>query len=57
MSLTTDGPSAGQQALTRTVDILLFWATVPGYAAIRDKKNGSWFIQTLCKKMEELQNT
>lgn len=42
--LTTDGPEA---PLT-TADLLVFWATVPGYSAIRDKNNGSWFIQSLC---------
>ncbi|CAH0552664.1 unnamed protein product [Brassicogethes aeneus] len=48
--LTTDGPVTVQD----TADNLTFWATVPGYAAIRDKKHGTWFIQTLCDEMQRL---
>lgn len=29
------------------------YATVEGYSAWRDTVNGSWFIQTLVKKLEE----
>ncbi|KAG5896722.1 hypothetical protein JTB14_014598 [Gonioctena quinquepunctata] len=50
LSLTTDGPSAPLR------DMYTFWATIPGYAAIRDKRSGSWFIQALCKKMEDIGN-
>ncbi|XP_074025443.1 death related ced-3/Nedd2-like caspase isoform X2 [Leptinotarsa decemlineata] len=50
LSLTTDGASAPFR------DMLTFWATIPGYAAIRNKRTGSWFIQALCKKMEEIGN-
>lgn len=52
--LSTDG--GNRQVLPKTVDSLTFWATVPGYAAIRHKKTGSWFIQALCRKMEDLGN-
>lgn len=55
-SITTDGPNSSKQSVPRTVDMLTFWATVPGYAAIRNKKTGSWFIQALVKKMTELGN-
>ncbi|XP_066256108.1 caspase-1-like [Euwallacea similis] len=34
-------------------DILIMYATVEGYAAWRDQNKGSWFIQTLVKKLEE----
>lgn len=53
-ALTTD--SANVHSIPRTADMLTFWATVPGYAAIRHKKSGSWFIQALCKKMAILGN-
>ncbi|KAJ8979554.1 hypothetical protein NQ317_017703 [Molorchus minor] len=49
---TTDGG----KSIPPTVDMLIFWATIPGYAAIRNKKTGSWFIQALCKHMEEFGN-
>ncbi|XP_018561308.1 caspase-8 [Anoplophora glabripennis] len=55
-SITTDGPNSSNQSVPRTVDMLTFWATVPGYAAIRNTKTGSWFIQALVKKMIELAN-
>lgn len=48
-----DGPTT---AVPRTADLLIFWATVPGYGAIRDKKKGSWFIQSLCKTILENHN-
>lgn len=48
--LETDGPTNSMAPSYR--DMLVFWATVPGYAAIRDCKNGSWFIQTLCDKIK-----
>lgn len=53
--VTTDGPNS-KQSVPQTVDMLTFWATVPGYAAIRNKRTGSWFIQALVKKMTELGN-
>lgn len=47
--LTTDG---GGDLVPDTVDMLTFWATVPGYAAIRDKQHGTWFIQALCDRIK-----
>nr|WMZ41596.1 dredd protein [Altica viridicyanea] len=44
-SITTDGPHCSHR------DMLTFWATVPGYAAVRDKKYGSWFIQAFCQQL------
>ncbi|KAF2881650.1 hypothetical protein ILUMI_24507 [Ignelater luminosus] len=49
--LQTDGPSVTM--VPQTADMLVFWATVPGFGAIRDKKRGSWFIQSLCDKIKE----
>lgn len=46
-TLTTDGPSANIR------DMLTFWATFRGYAAIRHRKQGSWFIQTFCKMLKD----
>ncbi|XP_060532956.1 caspase-8 [Cylas formicarius] len=42
-----DGPN-----VPLTADMLTFWATVPGYAAIRNVNKGSWLVQTLCDEME-----
>nr|XP_015835366.1 PREDICTED: caspase-8 isoform X2 [Tribolium castaneum] len=51
----TDGPSSPvQESVPPIADLFTFWATVPGYGAIRNKKTGSWFIQSLCGKMKEL---
>lgn len=50
--LQLDGPSTINSAPSYP-DVLVFWATVPGYAAIRDPNKGSWFIQILCDKIVE----
>ncbi|CAH1175948.1 unnamed protein product [Phaedon cochleariae] len=50
ISLTTDGPAP----LLR--DMITFYASIPGYAAIRSKKTGSWFIQALCNQMIQVGN-
>lgn len=54
--IATDGPSSlfNNETVPPKADLFTFWATVPGFGAIRDRKKGTWFIQTLCKKMEEL---
>jgi caspase 8 len=55
--IVTDGPSAfTHEAVFPLADLFTFWATVPGYGAIRHKKTGSWFIQSLCDKMIQLCN-
>ncbi|XP_050302205.1 caspase-8 [Anthonomus grandis grandis] len=36
-----------------TADLTTYWATIPGYAAIRNAKTGSWFIQALCEEIEQ----
>lgn len=51
-NLQTDGTSV-TSVIPLTADMHVFWATVPGFSAIRDKEEGSWFIQSLCKKIEE----
>lgn len=33
---------------------LLSLSTVPGYVSFRDAKKGSWFIQSLCKHLEDM---
>ncbi|KAM9487197.1 caspase-8 isoform 3-T3 [Clarias gariepinus] len=35
-------------------DYLVAMATVPGYVSFREKHRGSWFIQSLCKKLQQL---
>ncbi|KAJ8951852.1 hypothetical protein NQ318_019827 [Aromia moschata] len=50
--MTTDGPKSSP----RMMDLFTFWATVAGYAAVRSRRTGSWFIQALCQKLEELGN-
>lgn len=37
-------------------DFLLFWSTIEGFASIRHTEKGSWFIQELVKKIQELHN-
>ncbi|KAF5269246.1 hypothetical protein FQR65_LT02547 [Abscondita terminalis] len=37
----------------KTADVLLFWATGPGFSAIRDPARGSWFIQSLCLHIQQ----
>ncbi|XP_056632420.1 caspase-8 [Diorhabda sublineata] len=49
-TLTTDGPSANIR------DTLTFWASFRGYAAIRNRKLGSWFIQTFCRMLQDYGN-
>lgn len=44
---TKDGPAPS------TADLLTFWATIPGFAAIRNRNHGSWLIQELCHEIEQ----
>ncbi|XP_067672929.1 caspase-7-like [Haliotis asinina] len=39
--------------IPREADFLVAYSTVYGYVAWRDKGEGSWFIQALCKVLEE----
>ncbi|XP_072378788.1 caspase-8 [Diabrotica undecimpunctata] len=47
VSLTTDGGGSTYR------DMLTFWASYPGYAAIRNRMTGTWFIQNLCQTIQE----
>ncbi|XP_018319384.1 caspase-8 isoform X2 [Agrilus planipennis] len=33
-------------------DMFVFTATIPGFGAVRDKKNGTWFIQSFCQNLK-----
>ncbi|CAG9858957.1 unnamed protein product [Phyllotreta striolata] len=46
VNITTDGPSSGYR------DMYIFWSTIKGYASIRNKKTGSWFIQAFCEELD-----
>ncbi|XP_076262945.1 caspase-1-like isoform X2 [Rhynchophorus ferrugineus] len=52
--LRTDSANTNNiQRIPVMADILIMYATVEGYYAWRDTKNGSWFIQTLAKQLEK----
>lgn len=50
--LAVDGPSARNSPAYS--DLLVCVSAVPGFTSFRDTERGSWFIQTLCKKIKEL---
>lgn len=53
-SLTTDGDESSINSVDpKAPDFLLFSSTVPGFASIRDKNKGTWFIQDLCDEIEK----
>ncbi|KAL3988099.1 5-hydroxytryptamine receptor 3 [Sarotherodon galilaeus] len=39
--------------IPKDADVLVVMATVEDHAAVRDKSDGSWFIQSLCKQLKE----
>lgn len=41
--------SFGAQKLPTINDVLLCYATVPGFEALRDIVDGSWYIESMCK--------
>uniref|UniRef100_A0A8D2AWZ6 Caspase 10 n=1 Tax=Sciurus vulgaris TaxID=55149 RepID=A0A8D2AWZ6_SCIVU len=43
-----------QDSVPNEADFLLGLATVPGYVSFRHIKNGSWYIQSLCKHLKKL---
>ncbi|KAK0134538.1 Ciliogenesis-associated TTC17-interacting protein [Merluccius polli] len=53
--LAPDEEEDGPQVVLIPVDadFLVAMATVEKYQAVRDTKNGSWFIQSLCKQLKE----
>ncbi|CAG9768940.1 unnamed protein product [Ceutorhynchus assimilis] len=50
-----DNTTDGATRVPGTADSLCFWATIPGFAAIRNMKQGSWFIQALCEEIKRSQ--
>lgn len=61
--LEADGPRRGsihsdavpiKDSIPADADFLLGMATVGSYASFRDKKIGTWFIQTLCRNLVDL---
>lgn len=49
----TDGPSTKYYKIPKYADFLIAHSTMPGYISWRQPKSGSWFIQTLCKELNE----
>lgn len=52
-SLSTDAV-APKNSIPADADFLLGMATIPEYASFRDRKEGTWFIQTLCEMLRSL---
>lgn len=52
--LQTDSPNAnpGTVAIPPCSDFLIAWSTVEGFASLRHKRTGTWFIQTLCEEID-----
>lgn len=59
----TEGSSVDERTLEADgdndyfYDMITGWSTVSGYNAFRDTVDGSWFIQTLCHKVQEFGGT
>lgn len=51
--LAHDGP---QSRLPVYSDLLTCVSSVPGFSSFRHTGTGSWFIQTLCEKIQQLSN-
>ncbi|XP_060944555.1 caspase-8 [Limanda limanda] len=56
-----DGPGsslvcsdAPKESIPAEADFLMSMATVPSFVSFRDRKRGTWFIQSLCKNLVEL---
>ena len=41
--------STGMQKVPTVEDMLIAYATIPGYVANRDNMRGTWFIESICK--------
>lgn len=52
-SLTTDA-AVPKNSIPTDADFLLGMATIPQYASFRDRREGTWFIQSLCEKLQSL---
>lgn len=42
-------PSFGKARIPTVEDMLIAYATIPGYVANRDNMRGTWFIESICK--------
>ncbi|CAL8268063.1 unnamed protein product [Lota lota] len=52
--LCSDATVPASELLTCREDFLTSMATVPSYVSLRDKKQGSWFIQSLCQNLVQM---
>lgn len=52
-SLSTDAV-VPKNSIPTDADFLLGMATIPDYASFRDRKEGTWFIQSLCEMLQSL---
>jgi len=61
--IVTDGPTIPEggvgvmpkaETIPDEADFLVALATVPGYVSYRSRRNGSWYITTLVKMLQEL---
>ncbi|KAF4087045.1 hypothetical protein AMELA_G00091070 [Ameiurus melas] len=43
-----------RESIPAVADYLVAMATVPGYVSFREKYKGTWFIQSLCTKLQQL---
>lgn len=49
----TDGHGTAIYNIPANADFLFAFATIPGFAAFRNSERGSWFIQELCRELDE----
>ena len=42
-------PSCDKAKIPTVEDMLIAYATIPGYVANRDNMRGTWFIESICK--------
>uniref|UniRef100_A0A8C6TJM7 Caspase-8 n=1 Tax=Neogobius melanostomus TaxID=47308 RepID=A0A8C6TJM7_9GOBI len=63
VSIQTDGPASCsiesdatkmEESIPSEADFLLGMATVPSYFSYRERSNGSWYIQALCKNLVQM---
>lgn len=45
---------AARESIPCDADFLLAMATVPFFVSFRERKNGTWFIQSLCKNLVQM---
>lgn len=48
----TESSSSMSYKIPLHADFLIAYSTIPGYFSWRSKRNGSWFIQSLCAELE-----